>query len=145
MSVSDKLKALFESKSMKNLEDGQAYMAENAMRPEVTTTPSGLQYEVLVAAEGPKPKATQTVFCHYHGTTITGEVFDSSVVRKQPISLPLNRVIKGWTEGMQHMSVGSKFRFVIPAHLAYGTQQLSALIGANSTLIFEVELLGIEG
>lgn len=143
MSVTEKLRALFEAKATKNLEAGQAFLAENAQREGVTTTESGLQYEVIALGEGSKPTAAQTVLCHYHGTTIEGEVFDSSVRRGQPISFPLNRVIKGWTEGLQYMPVGSKFKFFIPAHLAYGNQQVSAQIGPNSTLIFEVELLGI--
>jgi FKBP-type peptidyl-prolyl cis-trans isomerase FklB len=143
MSVSDKLKALFEAKSNKNLEAGQIYLAENGKRPEVTTTDSGLQYEVIKMGDGVKPTAAQTVNCHYHGTTIEGVVFDSSVQRGKTIEFPLNRVIKGWTEGLQYMPVGSKFRFFIPADLAYGDQQISAEIGPNSTLLFEVELFGV--
>ncbi len=143
MSISEKLRALFEAKAAKNLEDGQAFLAENAQREGVISTDSGLQYEVISIGTGPKPTATQTVLCHYHGTTISGEVFDSSVLRGKPISFPLNRVIRGWTEGLQYMPVGSKFKFFIPPHLAYGNQQVSAVIGPNSTLIFEVELFGI--
>src|SRR5690606_13674057 len=120
-----------------------AFREENAKKPNVVTLPSGLQYEILVEGNGPKPNANDTVKCHYHGTTIKGEVFDSSVLRNQPASFPLNRVIEGWTEGVQLMSVGSKFKFVIPAELAYGEQQISKEIGPNSTLIFEVELLDI--
>jgi FKBP-type peptidyl-prolyl cis-trans isomerase FklB len=134
---------MFESKAAKNLEAGQAFLAENAMRPEVITTESGLQYEVITMGDGVKPNATQTVNCHYHGTTIEGVVFDSSVNRGKTIEFPLNRVIKGWTEGLQYMPVGSKFKFFIPAHLAYGNQQISAEIGPNSTLIFDVELFGV--
>lgn len=126
-----------------NANEGQAFMTENAEKEGVITLESGLQYEVLLMGEGAKPTAAQTVTCHYHGTTIKGEVFDSSVLRGKPASFPLNRVIKGWTEGLQFMPVGSKFRFTIPPHLAYGEQQVSKEIGPNSTLIFEVELLGI--
>jgi FKBP-type peptidyl-prolyl cis-trans isomerase FklB len=144
MSVTEKLRLLFEAKATKNLEAGQAFLAENMLKPGIVSLESGLQYEIMVAADGPKPSATQTVNCHYHGTTIEGVVFDSSVLRGKPSSFPLNRVIKGWTEGVQLMSVGSKWRFFVPAHLAYGSQQVSAEIGPNSTLIFEVELLGIQ-
>src|SRR5690606_9905985 len=104
----------------------------------------GLQYEILTESFGDKPTAKDTVKCHYHGTTIHGEVFDSSVNRGKPASFPLNRVIAGWTEGVQLMSVGSKYKFVIPSHLAYGEEQISKEIGPNSTLIFEVELLEID-
>jgi FKBP-type peptidyl-prolyl cis-trans isomerase FklB len=143
MSVAEKLKALFESKAAANLEAGQAFLAENGKREGVITTASGLQYEIITSSEGPKPTPAQTVNCHYHGTTIAGKVFDSSVLRGKPASFPLNRVIKGWTEGVQLMSVGSKWRLFVPHDLAYGNQQISAEIGPNSTLIFEVELLGI--
>jgi FKBP-type peptidyl-prolyl cis-trans isomerase FklB len=143
MSVSEKLKAIFDAKAAANLQAGIDYMAENAQKEGVVTLPSGLQYEIITAADGDKPSATQTVTCHYHGTTIAGAVFDSSVQRGQPASFPLNRVIAGWTEGLQLMSVGSKWRLVIPANLAYGDRQLTAEIGPNSTLIFEVELLKI--
>jgi len=91
--------------------------------------PSGLQYEIISTGTGAKPSATDTVTCHYHGTLIDGTVFDSSVRRGQPASFPLNKVIKGWTEGLQLMPAGSKWRFFIPAHLAYGERQVSAQIG----------------
>jgi FKBP-type peptidyl-prolyl cis-trans isomerase FklB len=103
--------------------------------------PSGLQYEVLTEGTGSKPLATNEVTCHYHGTLIDGTVFDSSVRRGQPATFPLNAVIKGWTEGLQLMPTGSKWRFFIPANLGYGDRQVSAQIGPNSMLIFEVELL----
>jgi FKBP-type peptidyl-prolyl cis-trans isomerase len=143
MSVAEKLKAMFAAKSSANLKAGQDFLAENGKREGVVTTESGLQYEIITDAEGAKPMPTQTVNCHYHGTTITGVVFDSSVNRGKPSAFPLNRVIKGWTEGVQMMSIGSKWRLFVPAHLAYGEQQISAEIGPNSTLIFEVELLEI--
>lgn len=143
MGVADILLRKKRELAEKNLKEGIAFREENAKNPNVVTLPSGLQYEILVEGNGPKPKANDTVKCHYHGTTIKGEVFDSSVLRNQPASFPLNRVIEGWTEGVQLMSVGSKFKFVIPAELAYGEQQISKEIGPNSTLIFEVDLLDI--
>ncbi|MEI7803238.1 MAG: FKBP-type peptidyl-prolyl cis-trans isomerase, partial [Bacteroidota bacterium] len=105
---------------------------------------SGLQYEIMQQGTGEKPKATQTVTCHYHGTLLDGTVFDSSVKRGQPASFPLNQVISGWTEAVQMMPVGSKWKLFLPPHLAYGNQQVGSHIGPNSTLIFEVELLGIK-
>ncbi|HEY8366652.1 MAG TPA: FKBP-type peptidyl-prolyl cis-trans isomerase [Bacteroidia bacterium] len=144
MGVADILFKRRKELAEKNLKEGQEFMAENAKKDGVVTLESGLQYEVLVMGEGEKPTAKNTVTCHYHGTTIHGEVFDSSVNRGQPASFPLNRVITGWTEGVQLMPVGSKFKFTIPPHLAYGEEQISKEIGPNSTLIFEVELLGIK-
>ena len=111
----------------------------------VKTTASGLKYEVLKSGTGTvHPKATDTVTVHYHGTLLSGKVFDSSVQRGTPASFPLNRVIKGWTEGVQLMKVGDKFKFTIPAELAYGANSPSPDIPPNSTLVFEVELLGIK-
>ena len=130
--------------SAKNLEDGKAYLAENAKREGVTVTDSGLQYEVLTAAEGAKPNAQDTVKVHYRGTLLDGTEFDSSYSRGQPASFPLHRVISGWTEGLQLMNVGSKFKFHIPSELAYGARA-TGKITSNSTLIFEVELLEIVG
>jgi FKBP-type peptidyl-prolyl cis-trans isomerase len=112
---------------------------------EVKTTASGLKYQVLKQGTGTvSPKATDTVNVHYHGTLLNGTVFDSSVERGQPISFPLNRVIRGWTEGLQLMKVGDKFKFEIPPDLAYGANSPSPKIPPNSTLVFEVELLGIQ-
>jgi len=116
-------------------------MEENKKKPDVVALPSGLQYEILVEGKGSRPVATNKVTCHYHGTLIDGTVFDSSVRRGQPATFPLNGVIKGWTEGVQLMPGGSKWRFYIPPHLAYGDRQVSAQIGPNSTLIFDVELI----
>lgn len=144
MGIADVLLRRKKELAEKNLREGDEYRAEYANKEGVTTLESGLQYEVLTEAEGAKPATTAKVKCHYHGTTIKDEVFDSSVQRGVPASFPLDRVISGWTEGLQLMSVGSKFRFVIPPHLAYGDQQISKEIGPNSTLIFEVELLAIE-
>ena len=125
--------------------EGAEFLAQNAARPEVTTTESGLQYEVLTQGDGPKPAATDEVTVHYHGTLPNGEVFDSSVDRGQPATFGLNQVIKGWTEGVQLMNVGSKYRFVIPSDLAYGPRGAGGKIGPNATLVFEVELLSIAG
>ena len=124
-------------------EDGEKFLAENALKEGVTTTESGLQYEVIKMGRGKKPAATDKVKVHYHGTLIDGTVFDSSVDRGEPIVFGLNQVIKGWTEGVQLMPVGSKFRFYIPQELGYGAQNAGS-IPPYSTLIFEVELLGIE-
>jgi FKBP-type peptidyl-prolyl cis-trans isomerase len=111
----------------------------------VKTTASGLKYEVMKSGSGTvHPKATDTVTVHYHGTLLNGKVFDSSVQRGTPASFPLNQVIKGWTEGVQLMKVGDKFKFTIPAELAYGASSPSPDIPPNSTLVFEVELLGIK-
>lgn len=143
MGIADKLFRMKAEKAEANLKAGQEFLAENKNKEGVTELPSGLQYLVLQEGEGAKPTAFNKVTCHYHGTLINGTVFDSSVKRGQPASFPLNMVIKGWTEGLQLMSVGSKFRFFIPPHLGYGERQVSAEIGPNSTLIFDVELLGI--
>lgn len=143
MNLFERLNRQKEEKLRANLEAGLAFLAENGMREGVTTLPSGLQYEVLVEGTGNMPAAHDSVTCHYHGTLIDGKVFDSSVQRGQPATFPLNRVISGWTEALQLMCVGSKWRLFLPPHLAYGEQQVGALIGPNSTLIFEVELLGI--
>lgn len=128
----------------KNLNAGKAFLEENAKREGVITLPSGLQYEIMKEGDGEKPGPRSTVKCHYHGTTIEGKVFDSSVKRGTPASFPLNRVISGWTEALQLMSVGSKWKLFLPPNLAYGEEQISKEIGPNSTLIFEVELLGIK-
>ena len=122
---------------------GEAFLAENAQREGVFVTESGLQYEVITMGEGEKPTAESTVKVHYHGTLIDGTVFDSSVERGEPIEFPLNGVIKGWTEGLQLMPIGSKFRLFIPYQLAYGEQGAGELIGPCEALIFEVELLDI--
>ena len=125
-------------------EEGEAFLAENAKREGVIVTASGLQYEVLTAAEGKKPKATDKVKVHYEGTLIDGTVFDSSYRRGEAISFGLNQVIKGWTEGVQLMSVGAKYKFFIPYNLAYGERGAGAQIPPYAALIFTVELLDIE-
>ena len=124
---------------------GAAFLAENAKRPGVVRLSNGLQYEVMVAGtDTTKPTLKNTVKCHYHGTLIDGTVFDSSVQRGEPISFPLNGVIKGWQEALQLMTVGSKWKLFIPSELAYGERSAGPVIGPGSTLIFEVELLGVQ-
>ena len=127
-----------------NKEVGEAFLKQNATRSEVQETPSGLQYEVLSEGDGDQPTASNTVTVHYHGTLIDGTVFDSSFERNQPATFGLSQVIKGWTEGLQLMRQGSKYRFYIPEHLAYGaTPHPGGPIEPYMTLIFDVELLGI--
>ncbi len=123
---------------------GKSYLAENRSKEGVTETDSGLQYEVITAAEGPKPAATDRVSVHYKGTLLDGTEFDSSYSRGEPAEFALNGVIPGWTEGLQLMNVGSKYRFVIPSQLAYGDRGAGGSIGPGETLIFEVELLEIK-
>lgn len=122
---------------------GEAFLAENAAKEGITVTASGLQYEILVEGSGDKPKADSVVSTHYHGTLIDGTVFDSSVERGQPAQFPVNRVIGGWTEALQMMPTGSKWRLYIPHQLAYGAQGSGGKIAPYSTLIFDVELLEI--
>lgn len=124
---------------------GEAFLAENAKREGVTTLPSGLQYEVMVEGDGPKPSATSRVKTHYHGTLVDGTVFDSSVERNQPATFGVNQVIKGWTEALQLMPVGSKWKLFIPYDLAYGANpRPGGPIKPYDALIFEVELISIE-
>lgn len=127
-----------------NLEAGRAFLEENKKKESVITLDSGLQYEILTEGSGAKPKATDSVKCHYHGTLLDGTVFDSSVQRGQPAVFGVNQVIKGWVEALQLMPVGSKWKLYIPSELAYGKQGAGGSIEPNSALIFEVELLGIE-
>jgi FKBP-type peptidyl-prolyl cis-trans isomerase FklB len=126
-----------------NLEKGNAFLAENKTKQGVITTESGLQYQIMTEGKGPKPTLASEVKCHYHGTLIDGTVFDSSVDRGEPATFPVGGVIKGWTEALQMMPVGSKWKLFIPSELAYGNQKRSETLPANSTLIFEVELLEI--
>ena len=128
----------------KNLETGRAFLEENKKKPGIITRASGLQYEVLQKGIGKKPKITDSVKCHYHGTLLDGTVFDSSVERGQPAVFGLKQVIKGWTEALQLMPVGSKWRLYLPTELAYGEQGAGRSIQPNMALIFDVELLGIE-
>jgi FKBP-type peptidyl-prolyl cis-trans isomerase FklB len=124
---------------------GEAFLAENAKRPEVKITESGLQYEVLTEGNGDKPAASDTVVVHYTGTLIDGTVFDSSVERGTPATFGVTQVIPGWVEALQLMQVGSKWRLYIPSDLAYGPRGAGGAIGPNATLIFDVELLQIAG
>ena len=133
----------FEEQTAANRKRGEEYLAENAKMEGVEVTESGLQYSIITDAEGPKPKAEDTVTVHYRGTLIDGTEFDSSYSRGSPTSFQLNQVIPGWTEGVQLMSVGSKYRFVIPYDLGYGERGAGGQIGPFETLIFEVELIEI--
>lgn len=123
--------------------DGEKFLAENAERPEITVTESGLQYEIITEGNGEKPSRTSTVRTHYHGTLIDGKVFDSSVQRGTPAEFPVNGVIAGWTEALQLMGVGSKWRLYLPYSLAYGEKGAGGDIGPYQALIFDVELLDI--
>ena len=127
-----------------NMAEGKAFLEENAKKPGVITTASGLQYKILASGDGKQPKDTDTVTTHYKGTLIDGREFDSSYKRDQPASFPVKGVIKGWTEALQLMHVGDKWQLFVPSDLAYGPTKRSELIEANSTLIFEIELLGIK-
>lgn len=122
---------------------GEAFLAENAKKPSITTTESGLQYEIIEQGDGDSPVESDAVTVHYKGTTIDGQVFDSSYDRGEPATFPLNRVIAGWTEGLQLMKEGGKFRFYIPSELAYGEREAGSAIPANSVLIFDVELIKV--
>jgi FKBP-type peptidyl-prolyl cis-trans isomerase len=126
------------------LAKGEKFLEENGKKEGVVTTASGLQYLILTPGTGKSPKATDTVRVHYSGTLLSGTEFDSSYKRNEPIDFPLNRVIPGWTEGVQLMSEGAKFRFFIPSRLAYGARGAGRDIGPNETLIFEVELLKVQ-
>jgi FKBP-type peptidyl-prolyl cis-trans isomerase FklB len=127
-----------------NKKEGEAFLAANKAKEGVTTLPSGLQYKILTAGTGPKPTATDSVVCNYRGTLINGKEFDSSYKRGQPATFPVNGVIKGWTEALQLMPVGSKWQLVVPPDLAYGDRGAGADIAPGATLIFEVELMSIQ-
>ena len=127
-----------------NKKEGDAFLAANKGKEGVVTLPSGLQYKILKEGTGPKPTATDTVVCNYRGTLINGTEFDSSYKRGQPATFPVSGVIKGWTEALQLMPVGSKWQLFIPSDLAYGDRGAGADIGPDSTLIFEVELVSIQ-
>ena len=133
-----------EEQARKNLAEGEAFLAANAEKEGVVTLPSGLQYQVLSEGEGNPPTATDTVTVHYRGTLIDGTEFDSSYGRGEPATFPLDRVIPGWTEGLQLMRPGAKYRLFVPPALAYGERGGSSKIGPNSALVFEVELLSVQ-
>jgi FKBP-type peptidyl-prolyl cis-trans isomerase len=137
------LNNLQEEKTKPNIAQGEAFLLENKKRPGVNTTASGLQYEVITQTQGPKPTAKDSVTCHYRGTLLNGMEVDNSYARGQPITFFLGRVIPGWTEGLQLMSVGSKYKFYIPYQLGYGAYDYGQIPG-GSMLIFEVELLDIK-
>ena len=139
MSLQDKLKAMFQSKS----EEQEKFLQENAKAEGVTTLPSGLQYIILQNAEGEKPGPRSMVTVHYEGSLINGKVFDSSYKRGQPATFGVYQVIAGWTEALQLMTVGSKWRLFIPSDLGYGARGAGGSIPPNATLIFDVELLGV--
>jgi FKBP-type peptidyl-prolyl cis-trans isomerase FklB len=139
-----KMEAKQKEQGDKNLKAGETFLAENGKKEGVKTLASGLQYKVLSSGKGKSPKSTDTVKVHYHGTLIDGTIFDSSVERKEPVTFALNEVIPGWTEALQLMKEGDKWKLFIPSKLAYGPRAASEKIGPNSTLIFEVELLSIE-
>ena len=141
--VSQKLQEQEQELAKVKAAEGEEFLAKNAEREEVTVTESGLQYEILVDAEGEKPTAASTVRTHYHGTFINGDVFDSSYDRGQPAEFPVGGVIAGWTEALQLMSVGAKYRLYIPYNLAYGERGSQGAIPPYSALVFDVELLDI--
>jgi FKBP-type peptidyl-prolyl cis-trans isomerase FkpA len=143
-SMKAKQQELAEKASIESLAEGQNFLEANAKKEGVKTTESGLQYAVMTAGEGEKPAATDTVKVHYKGTFLNGETFDSSYDAGKPVVFPLNRVIPGWTEGVQLMSVGAKYKFTIPSDLAYGPAGSPPRIPGNSVLEFEVELLEIQ-
>ena len=141
--ISKQMQELEQAAAKEKSAEGEAFLADNAKREEVTVTESGLQYEVLATGDGEKPTAASTVRTHYHGTFITGDIFDSSVDRGQPAEFPVGGVIAGWTEALQLMTEGSKWRLYVPYNLAYGEQGSQGAIPPYSTLIFDVELLEI--
>ena len=142
--VNARMETLFAERTAAARKRGEDYLEANKAKEGVVVTESGLQYEVITAAEGPKPASTDTVTVHYAGTLIDGTEFDSSYQRGSPTSFQLDQVIPGWTEGLQLMNVGSKYRFVVPHDLAYGERGAGSQIGPFETLIFEVELLEIQ-
>ena len=143
-SMREKQAAAAKESGAKNAAEGEKFLAENKGKEGVKTTASGLQYKVIKEGTGPTPKETDTVETHYRGTLLNGTEFDSSYARNEPATFPVNRVIKGWTEALQMMKVGSKYQLFIPANLAYGERGAGQEIGPNSTLVFDVELLGIK-
>jgi len=141
--ITDYFDSLQANMSQKGISEGLAFLEANATRQEVTTTASGLQYEILTVGQGATPTASDSVKVHYHGTTIDGKVFDSSVRRGEPTTFGVTQVISGWVEALQLMPVGSKWKLFIPSDLAYGAQGAGQAIAPHATLIFEVELLDI--
>jgi len=144
MSLQDKLREMLGQKATEQQEAGKQFLADNATRESVTTTPSGLQYEVLTAGEGPKPTGMSRVTVHYEGRLTDGSVFDSSYKRNSPATFGVNQVIPGWTEALQLMPQGSKWRLFIPQEIGYGSRGAGGSIPPYATLIFDVELLSIQ-
>ncbi len=142
--IRQKQQAQMQAEGEMNKKEGEAFLAANKGKEGVVTLPSGLQYKILTPGTGPKPTTADTVVCNYRGTLINGTEFDSSYKRGQPATFPVSGVIKGWTEALPLMPVGSKWQLFIPADLAYGDRAPGPEIGPNSTLIFEVELLSIQ-
>ena len=143
MGIADRLFQQRKEKAEANLKAGNDFLEANKQKPGVVALPSGLQYEIITEGTGAKPTATSSVTCHYHGTLIDGTVFDSSIERGSTATFGLNEVIAGWTEGLQLMSVGEKYKFYVPANLGYGANARGK-IPANAVLIFEVELKQIK-
>ena len=141
--LQDYFDKLQQAKGQEAKAEGEKFLAENKKKEGVVALPSGLQYKILTAGNGPKPKASDTVKCHYEGRLINGTVFDSSIRRNEPAEFPVSGVIAGWVEALQLMPVGSKWQLYIPSELAYGTHGAGQSIGPNQTLIFDVELLAI--
>jgi FKBP-type peptidyl-prolyl cis-trans isomerase FklB len=143
--IKEKRQALFAKSAQENKAEGDAFLKTNAARKGVITLPSGLQYEVLKTGSGPIPKPDDVVDCAYRGTLISGQEFDSSYARGKPAEFPVKGVIKGWTEALQRMPVGSHWKLYVPPELAYGDEGREGVIGPNLTLVFDLELLDIEG
>lgn len=141
--IHQRMQAAKAEQSKALIEEGEKFLAENAQRDEVTVTESGLQYEVIETGDGQSPNADSTVRVHYHGTLLNGKTFDSSYERGQPAEFPVNGVIKGWTEALQLMTEGTKWKLYVPHELAYGEQGAGGAIAPFSTLVFEVELLDV--
>ena len=141
--LQDHFGKLSNQKKQENIEAGKSFLEENAKRDGVTTTASGLQYEIIKQGTGESPKETDKVTVHYHGTLIDGTVFDSSMDRGEPATFPVNGVIPGWVEALQLMNEGAKYKLFIPSNLAYGERGAGGAIGPNATLVFEVELISI--
>lgn len=141
--LGEKQKKMQEEVGVKNKAEGEKFLAENKKKEGVVTLPSGLQYKVIKTGNGKTPKATDTVLAHYTGTLINGTKFDSSIDRGEPTQFPVNGVIKGWTEALQHMKEGDKWYLYVPSDLAYGPRGVNQMIGPNTTLIFEVELIKV--
>ena len=141
--LQDHFGKLSNQKKQENIEAGKSFLEENAKRDGVTTTASGLQYEIIKQGTGDSPKETDKVTVHYHGTLIDGTVFDSSMDRGEPATFPVNGVIPGWVEALQLMNEGAKYKLFIPSNLAYGERGAGGAIGPNATLVFEVELISI--